>query len=161
MGVSTKNRGGVYLKPPQIIHLFIGFGTIMFTIHFGGKILLFLEGPPIYDTDPIPAPTDRPCRWSKSWCQLLVTLQSWPGTPIWRKMRRRRPWRKRRWGVSGNSSFFCSCCYYLFWNFFFLFIFIFWICHPRVSVVSRCLLTIYMQNYDQKSKCRANNPRWL
>ncbi len=28
---------------PQIIHLFIGVGTIIFTIHFGGKIPLFLE----------------------------------------------------------------------------------------------------------------------
>ena len=37
MGVS-KNRGG-----HQIIHLEIGFGTIIFTIHFGGKIPLFLE----------------------------------------------------------------------------------------------------------------------
>ena len=32
MGVS-KNRGG---KPPNLHHLFIGFGTIIFTIHFGG-----------------------------------------------------------------------------------------------------------------------------
>ena len=39
MGVS-KNRGG---KPPQIIHLFIGF-SIIFTIHFGG-FPLFLETP--------------------------------------------------------------------------------------------------------------------
>ena len=36
----SKNNG----KTPQIIHLFIGFWTIIFTIHFGGKILpLFLE----------------------------------------------------------------------------------------------------------------------
>ena len=33
MGVS-KNRGGFY--PPKSSHLFIGFGTILFTIHFGG-----------------------------------------------------------------------------------------------------------------------------
>ena len=36
MGAS-KNNG-----TPKIIHLFIGFGTIIFTIHFGGKIPLFL-----------------------------------------------------------------------------------------------------------------------
>ena len=40
-GCWTKNRGG---KHPQIIHLFIGFGTIIFTIHFG-VFPLFLETP--------------------------------------------------------------------------------------------------------------------
>ena len=39
LGVS-KNRG----KTPQIIHFFGGFSMI-FTIHFGGKIPLFLETP--------------------------------------------------------------------------------------------------------------------
>ena len=37
-------------KTPQIIHLFIGFGTMIFTIHFGGKkIPLFLETPMCLD----------------------------------------------------------------------------------------------------------------
>ena len=46
VGVSKKNVG----KPPQIIHLFIGFGTMIFTIHFGGKkIPLFLETPMCLD----------------------------------------------------------------------------------------------------------------
>ena len=43
MGVS-KNRG----KTPQIIHLFIGIGTIIFTIHFGGSSF-----PPIFASTPI------------------------------------------------------------------------------------------------------------
>ena len=38
VGVEPKIGGK---KPPQIIHLFIGFGTIIFTIHFG--VPLFLE----------------------------------------------------------------------------------------------------------------------
>ena len=50
MGVS-KNRGGF---TPQIIHLFIGFGTIIFTIHFGGKIPLFLVQHPYYVCDYTP-----------------------------------------------------------------------------------------------------------
>ena len=43
MGVS-KNRGFY----PQIIHLFIGFGTIIFTIHFGGFYTT-----PIFGSTPI------------------------------------------------------------------------------------------------------------
>ena len=35
--------GEIYGKTPQIIHLFIGFGTIIFTIDFG--VALFLETP--------------------------------------------------------------------------------------------------------------------
>ena len=42
MGVEAKIGGKL---TPQIIHLFIGFGTIIFTIHFGGKNPLFLETP--------------------------------------------------------------------------------------------------------------------
>ena len=40
-GWKSENSGG---NPPQIIHFFIGFSMI-FTIHFGGKIPLFLETP--------------------------------------------------------------------------------------------------------------------
>ena len=32
-GCQPKNRG---VKPPKSFHFFIGFGTIIFTIHFGG-----------------------------------------------------------------------------------------------------------------------------
>ena len=40
MGVDP-NIGVGFLPPPQIIHLFMGFGTIIFTIHFG--VPSFLE----------------------------------------------------------------------------------------------------------------------
>ena len=42
MGVEPK-IGFFHVFSPQIIHLFIGFGTIIFTIHFG--LPLFLETP--------------------------------------------------------------------------------------------------------------------
>ena len=40
MGIEPKI---VFFFSPQIIHLFIGFGTIIFTIHFG--VPLFFETP--------------------------------------------------------------------------------------------------------------------
>ncbi len=45
MGVEPKNWGGPFL-PPQIHGILIGFSiSMIFTIHFGGKIPLFLETP--------------------------------------------------------------------------------------------------------------------
>ena len=41
MGGVNPKIGVVLVKPPQIIHLFIGFSIIMFTIHFWGVPLLF------------------------------------------------------------------------------------------------------------------------
>ena len=42
MGVEPPKKGGLWVLAPQIIPCLIGFGTIIFTIHFGGKIPLFL-----------------------------------------------------------------------------------------------------------------------
>ncbi len=44
MGVEPK-IGVVLVFTPEIIHLFIGFGSIIFTIHFGGFYPYFLETP--------------------------------------------------------------------------------------------------------------------
>ena len=45
----------IWVFPKRVVgplnhpHLFIGFGTIIFTIHFGGKIPLFLVQHPYID----------------------------------------------------------------------------------------------------------------
>ncbi len=44
MGVEPK-IGGFFLGTPNPIHLFIGFGTIIFTIHFGGSGPYFWKHP--------------------------------------------------------------------------------------------------------------------
>ena len=63
MGVS-KNNG----KTPQIIHLFIGFGTMIFTFHFGGKNHYFWKYLPIrkgFLTEKLPLGARTSVPWSK------------------------------------------------------------------------------------------------
>lgn len=79
------------------------------------------------------------CRWSKSWYQLLVKLKSWSGVSVlW-------------WHERCRSTFPMGGSPAIFRLLMLLFVFL---CRITRGLLSIPMPFDYMQNYDQKSKCR-------